>query len=128
MLWKLAGRLAAELRTLRALIHQRVYMSRRRERSIIDQFHQLFYDSRCFEKTWATTTWLGTPVRKCPFDLWVYQEIMFELQPDLVLECGTGVGGSALFMASICDLIGKGRILTVDIAEAARLPEHPRIE
>lgn len=122
------SRVKAELVALRHTVHRRAYMSRRRERSVVDDFHLLFHDSYDFQGTWAKTTWLGTPVLKCPFDLWVYQEIIHELRPDLILECGTAHGGSAHYMASLLDLIGKGRILTVDIAPMENRPEHERIE
>ncbi len=122
------SRVKAELVALRHLVHRRVYMSRRRERSVVDDFHQLFHDSYDFQGTWAKTTWLGTPVLKCPFDLWVYQEIIYELRPDLILECGTAHGGSAHYMASLCDLIGNGQVVTVDIVAHDGRPDHERIE
>ena len=37
---------------------------------IVDKFHMLYY--RSSDRTWKNTYWLGTPVLKCPFDLWVY--------------------------------------------------------
>jgi cephalosporin hydroxylase len=67
-------------------------------------------------------------VIKCPLDLWVYQELMHRLRPDVIVECGTARGGSALFLASICDLIDSGRVLTIDVWEPPEpRPEHPRI-
>lgn len=69
---------------------------------------------------------MGTIVAKCPFDLWVYQEILHEVRPDLIIEAGTATGGSALFMAGICDLLQNGKIITVDVAEQPR-PAHPRV-
>jgi cephalosporin hydroxylase len=44
-----------------------------------------------------------------------------------VIETGTAHGGSAYFLASIFDLIGSGRIVTVDIRPREGRPEHPRI-
>ena len=57
-----------------------------------------------------------------------YQEIMAETRPELVLETGTYRGGSAFFLASICDLLGGGEVLSVDI-EPVRddYPAHQRI-
>src|SRR5438132_4143406 len=52
---------------------------------------------------------------------------MHELEPDLIIETGTAQGGSALFLASICDLLGKGRIVSIDIAPRDDRPLHPRI-
>jgi cephalosporin hydroxylase len=44
----------------------------------------------------------------------------------VIVETGTADGGSALFLASICDLLDHGEIVTVDIDERPR-PSHPRI-
>lgn len=71
--------------------------------------------------------WLGVPAQKCPFDLWVYQELVHELRPGVIVECGTADGGSALYLASICDLLGEGEIVTVDIRDLPGRPQHGRI-
>ena len=96
-----------------------------RERRVVDAFHRLYYDRH--ETTWTSTTWLGTTVLKCPLDLWNYQEILVETRPDLIIETGTHLGGSALYLAGICDLIGNGRIVTVDIEDRPGRPVHGRI-
>lgn len=81
------------------------------------------------EKTWKNNTfWLNVPVAKCPLDLWVYQEIITETAPDIIIETGTAYGGSALFLSSICDLVNRGRIITVDVKEQSNRPEHKRIK
>jgi cephalosporin hydroxylase len=66
-------------------------------------------------------------VSKCPLDLWIYQEILHELRPALIVETGTYLGGSAFFLASICDLLGHGEVLTVDADRRDNLPRHPRV-
>ena len=68
----------------------------------VDEFHRLYYNSP--DRTWQNTFWLGVRAQKCPLDLWIYQEILWEMKPDLIIECGTAHGGSALFLASICDI------------------------
>ena len=91
---------------------------------IVDDFHKLYYNSG----VWATSTkWMGVPVQKCPLDLWVYQEIINEVRPGLIIETGTAYGGSALFMAHVCDLIGHGYVTSIDIAKDESRPKHPRI-
>ena len=92
---------------------------------VVDAFHRLYYDSH--DSTWARTFWRGIPVLKCPLDLWVYQEILVETQPDLIVETGTFGGGSAYYLASICDLLGTGTIVTIDVDPQRELPEHARI-
>lgn len=93
---------------------------------IINSFHKLYYYNS--SQTWDNTYWMGTKILKCPLDMWIYQEIFHELRPDLIIECGTNRGGSASFMAALLDLIGNGRILTIDIQEFENRPKHPRVE
>ncbi len=93
--------------------------------SLVDQFHTLYYGSR--EQTWGNTFWLGHHVLKCPLDLWTYQEILHEVQPELIIETGTYLGGSALFLASICDLLRRGEVVTIDSARQHGRPRHRRI-
>lgn len=106
---------------------------------IIGQFHGLYSGGLAQQKRdtgdatamppWAETYWLGKQVVKCPMDLWVYQEILWETQPDVLLETGTSGAGSAFFFASIFDRIGKGRVVTVDIDCYPHLRvDHPRIK
>lgn len=94
-------------------------------RLITREFTKCYYHSR--PKICKKTYWLGVPVGKCPLDLWTYQEILSEVRPDVVVECGTGWGGSALYLASCCDLIGKGRILTIDVNDLPHRPNHERV-
>lgn len=92
---------------------------------LINSFHKHYYES----EVWKNTNWLGFKTLKCPLDLWIYQEIIVETKPDWIIECGTNTGGSSLFLASICDFIGKGKVLTIDIMDAGKQkPIHPRIE
>jgi len=93
--------------------------------SLVDQFHWLYYGRR--EQTWGNTFWLGHRVLKCPLDLWCYQEILHDVRPELIIETGTYQGGSALFLASICDLLGQGKVLTIDVDRREDRPRHPRI-
>jgi cephalosporin hydroxylase len=66
-------------------------------------------------------------VQKCPLDLWIYQELLTEIRPDLIIETGTFHGGSALFFASVCDLLSHGRVVTIDTTVVDGRPMHPRI-
>jgi len=95
---------------------------------IVDRFHELYYSDH--KRTIGNTFWRGVQVSKCPLDLWIYQEILHERRPDVVVETGTFLGGSAYFMASIFDLLGSGRVITIDVKKRRpeRLPQHPRID
>ncbi|MCC6429211.1 MAG: class I SAM-dependent methyltransferase [Phycisphaerales bacterium] len=88
-----------------------------------DQFHEVFY----YRRLWDTVRWMGVQAYKCPFDLWIYQEILHAHRPDVVIETGTAAGGTALFLAHIMDVIGKGRVLSIDIESNPQRPSHPRI-
>jgi cephalosporin hydroxylase len=92
---------------------------------IIRACHQLYYARK--EQTWGNTYWLGVSVQKCPPDLWIYQEIIYETRPDLIIECGTARGGSALYLASICELLGCGQVVTIDVIPQPGRLQHPRI-
>ena len=46
----------------------------------------------------------------------------------MIIECGTSSGGSAYYLAGLMDLLGKGRIVTIDVVVCANLPAHPRIQ
>lgn len=88
---------------------------------IIDEFHKMWYPLQ------GTTTWMGTELQKCPLDLWIYQEILWECKPDLIIECGTFKGGSALFLANLCEIMNHGHVLSIDINQLPTAPVHPRI-
>jgi cephalosporin hydroxylase len=93
------------------------------EAGVTEAFHRLYYDTA----VWKDTYWLGVPTQKCPLDLWIYQEILYEQRPDLIIETGTAHGGSALYMACLCDQLGRGEIVTVDIYPIDGRPTHERI-
>ncbi|MBL7094306.1 cephalosporin hydroxylase [candidate division KSB1 bacterium] len=92
---------------------------------IVSLFHRIYYYNK--ERTYGNTYWQGIPLLKCPLDLWIYQEIIYEVKPDIIIECGTQEGGSALYLANILDIIGKGQIVTVDVVEYKNRPKHNRI-
>lgn len=60
-------------------------------------------------------TWLGFPVIQMPEDLVMMQELLHKVRPDVLVETGTAHGGSAIFAASIFELLGKGRVISVDV-------------
>jgi cephalosporin hydroxylase len=91
----------------------------------VDRFPELYYGA--YATTWQNTFWMGVGTAKCPLDLWIYQEILWDTQPDLIIESGTAHGGSALFLASIFDLLGSGSVATVDVIDDPGRPAQPRI-
>lgn len=100
------------------------------EQEIANRFHDLYYNKRVgpgHHRIWEQTKWMGYPVLKTPADLWIYQEILFETKPDLVIETGTFASGTTLYIAQMMDLIGRGRIVSIDIQELSVRARHPRI-
>jgi cephalosporin hydroxylase len=95
--------------------------------TVVDGFHRLYYDIGHAGGTWTDTTWFGVPTLKCPSDLWVYQELIHELAPDLIVETGTADGGSGLFLATLCEAKGRGAVVSVDIEARPGRPHHNRL-
>lgn len=62
-----------------------------------------------------TFSWLGRPVIQLPEDLIRIQEVIFEVQPDVIIESGVAHGGSLVFSASLCRAMGKGRVVGIEI-------------
>lgn len=77
-------------------------------------------------QNYSNLTWLGKPIWQPPLDLWILQETIYEIQPELIIECGTFKGGSSYFFAQILDDLGKGRVITIDIERMHDL-SHPRV-
>jgi len=98
------------------------------EQRVVEAYHRLYYTKRL----WDTTRWLGAPCLKSPHDVWVYQEILFETRPTLVIETGTAWGGSALYLGGVLDAMHSrdghtGRIVTIDTQTRPSEAEHPRV-
>lgn len=85
-------------------------VSRKKAWEAANTFH-IYYEQM---KMWQATKWLGIPCFKFPFDAWNLQEIIYDIQPDVIIETGTAYGGSAVFMASILEMIGNGVVVTID--------------
>ena len=67
------------------------------------------------EKYSYTFTWMGRPVIQLPEDLLRFQEVVYQIRPDVIIETGIAHGGSLLYYASLCHLIGHGRVIGIDI-------------
>lgn len=75
-------------------------------------------------------TYKGIKAIRCPFDYVIYQMIINEVKPDLVIEVGTNIGGGALYIADLLDMNGKGILHTIDIVDIVdpRVKENKRIK
>jgi cephalosporin hydroxylase len=74
----------------------------------------------------GNVTWMGHPIWQNVLDLWTIQETLVEVKPDLLVECGTNRGGSAMFYGQLFDLLGNGRVITIDV-EKLHDRSHPRV-
>lgn len=76
-----------------------------------------------------TFSWLGIPIIQLPEDMIRVQEVLFTLQPDVIVETGIAHGGSLIFYASLCRAMGRGRVVGVDIEirphNRAAVEAHP---
>ncbi|MBI4893389.1 MAG: class I SAM-dependent methyltransferase [Acidobacteria bacterium] len=116
--------LAAALSAALAAYSTRAYLLR--PQSVIANYHRWYH--RNAATTFNNTRWLGVPTQKSPLDAWIFQELIHELKPDVLIEAGTYKGGSSFYYASLMDLLQHGRILTVDIEDYPGKPAHPRIQ
>lgn len=70
-------------------------------------------------------TWMGRPIIQYPQDILAVQEIIWQIQPDLIVETGIAHGGSLIFYASMLELIGgEGQVLGIDVD----IRQHNRVE
>lgn len=80
-------------------------------------------------------SWLGRPIIQYPQDIIATQEIIWRVQPDLIIETGIAHGGSLIFSASMLELNAAcggpadARVLGVDIDirahNRAAIEAHP---
>jgi hypothetical protein len=76
----------------------------------------------------APVRWMGVPVLKNALDCWIYQEILYEVRPEVIVELGSRTGGSTLFFCHMLDLLGgDGIVLSVDVDRSVYQVEHRRI-
>ena len=65
--------------------------------------------------------WLGRPIIQYPQDIVGTQQLIWNVQPDLIIETGIARGGSLIFYASILELIAQcggpshAKVLGIDI-------------
>jgi cephalosporin hydroxylase len=63
----------------------------------------------------------GIQMIKNPFDMIIYEELMFEIRPSIIIEIGTSQGGFSLWLADRMKMISqKGRIITMDLNDIGK--------
>jgi len=60
-------------------------------------------------------TWLGIPIIQLPEDILMVQELIWKHRPYVIVESGVAHGGALILYASLLDLLGRGRVIGIDI-------------
>jgi cephalosporin hydroxylase len=90
-----------------------------------------FFDLETIYKGHHEVTYRGVNAVRCPFDYVLYQMLVHEVKPDLIIEIGTHRGGGALYLADLLEKIGDGVVHTIDIRQVVDSPlvlNNPRIK
>jgi cephalosporin hydroxylase len=96
--------------------------------NIAQQFTHEFLKNRVWSKH---VYWNGIQILKNPCDLWMYQQIIYEVRPVLIIEFGTFQGGTALYLSDIGFLSQCGcYVITVDVEDQvdSKIKDHARIK
>jgi len=96
---------------------------------VIRIFHYVWWQSK---DTWPRNKFLGYEILQCPFDLQIYQELIFSSKPEFILQTGICGGGSIVFFSSILDLMGipnDVKVIGVDIklSQSAKSIKNDRV-
>lgn len=71
--------------------------------------------------------WMGIPTLKNVLDCWIYQEIIWDVKPDVLIELGSYAGGSTMFFCHLFDILGNGQVLSLDRIRTFYQAKHPRL-
>lgn len=95
----------------RLMEQRRGLMPLEKQQEMMKLFHEL--------PVWRNMWFQNVQIAKNPLDLWMMQQIIYEVQPDFIIETGTWRGGSALYWAHTLNGMGltNARVLTMDIAD-----------
>ena len=105
---------------LQLLKERDLQMSREKQNELMKLFHDL--------PVWRRMWFHNVPIEKNPLDLWMMQQIIYEVQPEFIIETGTWRGGSALYWAHTLNGMGleSSRVFTIDIQDfTATAATHP---
>jgi len=96
-------------------------------RKVFNKNHleKVHFSTKTLYKGQFNATYRGVPAWRCPFDYFIYQMIVNEVKPDLIIEIGTNYGGGALYLSDLLKLIGKGQVHSIDIVDKK---DHPLFE
>lgn len=104
-----------------------MYKNNKRVQQAWQVLHRIFARTRYG----MNFTWLGFVINQMPQDLVAYQEIIFKVKPDLIIETGVAFGGTSIFFASMLNMckLYRSKVIGIDIKilENTRkaITEHP---
>jgi cephalosporin hydroxylase len=84
------------------------------DQALFERSKQLIVEADRYKYSYLWT-WLGVPIIQMPADIVALQEAVWQSKPDLIIETGVARGGSVIFFASLLELIGRGKVIGVDI-------------
>jgi len=84
------------------------------DRALFEKSKDLIVEADKYKYTYLWT-WLDAPIIQMPADIVALQEVVWRSKPDIIIETGVARGGSLIFFASLLELIGKGKVIGVDI-------------
>jgi cephalosporin hydroxylase len=95
----------------------------------LDMLSNLWVKVAAEHKVMYEPTWLGRPIIQFPGDIVAMQELLWKVRPDVVIETGVAHGGSLVLSASLLEMIGKGKVIGVDVEirphNRAAIEAHP---
>ncbi len=79
------------------------------------------------------STWMGRPIIQFPNDMFIIQELIWKIKPDLIIETGIAHGGSIIFSASMLELVGgEGQVVGIDVDirkhNRDEIEKHPMVK
>lgn len=81
----------------------------------LDALSRLWVKSAAHHRLMYEPSWLGIPIIQFPEDVLAMQELIWKIKPDVIIETGVAHGGTAIFYASMLELLGKGKVIGIDI-------------
>jgi cephalosporin hydroxylase len=107
----------------REVSHEEEVDLRKRVYAISKDYIMIFYAA----KAWHSSKYRGLQLLKIPNDLWIMQEIISEIKPDLIIETGSRNGASTLWFADQLNVIGKGEVVSIELNMNGNMPQHERV-
>lgn len=76
---------------------------------------ELFVKGAWHRRTSYEPRFMGIPVIQLPEDVMMMTELVQTVKPTVLIECGVAHGGSTVLYASLFELMGRGKVVGVDI-------------